>query len=597
MRLIFVGPLGLLAAALAPRQAQAADYYVATTGSDSNPGTMAQPFATLQRGASVAVAGDTVYVRGGVYMVATSSAVAISLSKSGTSNTNRIRYWAYQSEKPVLDFSQVPAASGGTTAVSVSGSWLHLKGFEIRNVRMATRSSTGVGVTGHDDIFEMLDIHDVAGGGLFIHGGDANNGGHLVLNCDSHDNYDPNSDQGDGQNADGFGVHYQLGGPSTTIRGCRAWNNSDDGYDYISQEVPVITEWNFAMSNGRGADGNGNGFKMGSSKTGIRHIVRNNVAWKNKSAGFYANHSSGGNTWLNNTSYMNGTQYNMLASTWDAAGNRTDGVVLTGDKAHLMRNNIGFPNKNSNMTGVDTAFNTWDLGIAETATAFESTSDAGCTGPREADGSIPAACAFMRLRAGSPLIDKGTNVDLPYVGAAPDLGAYEFGAVTTTGSGGTGGAGTGGGGAGAAGGTAGTGGGGAAGRGGAAGGGAGRGGGSGTGGLAGGGGRGGAGGAVGGAGGSSGASGGADGAGAGGSGMGGAAGMAGTSGPGGSSGTGGATTGGAGTTGAGATGGGAAGATGAGTGGATGAGGTTAPPDDPAPSGCACAIDANPGDA
>jgi hypothetical protein len=343
---------------------------------------------------------------------------------------------------------------------------LHLKGFEIRNVRMATRSSTGVGVSGQHDLFEMLDIHDIAGAGLFIHGGDAGNGGHLVLNCDSHDNYDPNSDQGDGQNADGFGVHYQVSGPSTTIRGCRAWNNSDDGYDFINQEVPVTLEWSFAMSNGRGADGNGNGFKVGSSKTGIRHIVRNNVAWKNKAAGFYANHSSGGNTWLNNTSYMNATQYNMLASTWDAAGNRTDGVVLTGDKAHRMRNNVGFPNKNSNMTGVDTAFNTWDLGIAETAAAFESTSDAGCTGPREADGSIPSACAFMRLKAGSPLIDKGTNVDLPYVGTAPDLGAFEFGAG---GAGGTGGAAGGGaGGAGAVGGRGGAGGTSSAGRGGAA---------------------------------------------------------------------------------------------------------------------------------
>ena len=61
------------------------------------------------------------------------------------------------------------------------------------------------------------------------------------------------------------------------------------------------------------ADGNGNGFKMGSSQTGIRHIVQNNVAWKNKASGFYANHSTGGNTWYNNTSFMNGTQYNMLA--------------------------------------------------------------------------------------------------------------------------------------------------------------------------------------------------------------------------------------------------------------------------------------------
>jgi len=36
-----------------------------------------------------------------------------------------------------------------------------------------------------------------------------------------------------------------------------------------------------------------------------------------------------------------------LASTWDDAGNRTDGVTLTGSLAHKMRNNIGFPNQNS----------------------------------------------------------------------------------------------------------------------------------------------------------------------------------------------------------------------------------------------------------
>ncbi len=230
-------------------------------------------------------------------------------------------------------------------------------------------------------------------------------------------------------------------GPSTIIRGCRAWINSDDGYDLISQEVPVIVENSWAIQNGfaNGGSvspsvGNGNGFKMGSSQTGIRHIVQNNVAWKNKAAGFYANHSSGGNTWYNNTSYMNGTQYNMLAS---PPGDATATITLTGALAHKMRNNIGFPNRNTNMGGVDTMFNTWDLNIAQTAADFASTTDTGATGPRQADGSMPAV-NFLKLVAGSPLIDKGTNVGLPFVGAAPDLGAYEFGAVTTTGTGGSG---------------------------------------------------------------------------------------------------------------------------------------------------------------
>jgi hypothetical protein len=36
----------------------------------------------------------------------------------------------------------------------------------------------------------------------------------------------------------------------------------------------------------------------------------------------------------------------------------------------------------------------------------------------------------MHLAAGSKLIDKGTNVGLPFTGAAPDLGAFEYGAAT-----------------------------------------------------------------------------------------------------------------------------------------------------------------------
>ncbi|MBN1675790.1 MAG: hypothetical protein JXR37_32400 [Kiritimatiellae bacterium] len=37
----------------------------------------------------------------------------------------------------------------------------------------------------------------------------------------------------------------------------------------------------------------------------------------------------------------------------------------------------------------------------------------------------PGAGDF-RLRPGSPAIDAGTDVGLPYLGAAPDLGAIEF---------------------------------------------------------------------------------------------------------------------------------------------------------------------------
>ena len=415
-------------------RAEAAEYYVSPTGSDSNAGSLAAPFATLQKGNDVAAAGDTVWLRGGTYQ----NTKQIKLTKSGQSDTKRIKFWAYQAEVPVLDFSKYVSTNTATDnpTILVSGSWLHLKGLEIANGAVGasgTHSNDALRSEGaSNNVFELLNIHHNFGPGLFISKG---SGGNLILNCDSHDNYDKDGSQGDGQNADGFGVHYQMSGPSTIIRGCRAWLDSDDGYDLISQEVPVVIENSWAISNGfsdggagKPSSGNGNGFKAGSSDTGIRHTLQNNVAWKNRAAGFYANHSTGGNTWLNNTSYMNAVQYNMLAS---PAGNPDTTIVLSGTLAHKMRNNVGFPNKNTNMSGVDSMFNTWDLSITEANTDFVSTSDTGFMGPRQADGSLPTL-DFLKLKAGSPLIDKGTNVSLPYVGSAPDLGAYEYGAVASS---------------------------------------------------------------------------------------------------------------------------------------------------------------------
>jgi MYXO-CTERM domain-containing protein len=326
---------------------------------------------------------------------------------------------------------------------------------------MNTKANNGIANNGSNNILELLNAHNNQGSGIQVGSGSGNQ----AINCDSHDNYDPGSQNGGGagEDADGFGVHGGSGTVGTTIRGCRSWWNSDDGYDFLSDESPVTIENSWAMgagyfNYGTGSAGNGNGFKIGSSKTGIRHTVMNCVAWKNKANGFYANHSSGGNTWYNNTSFQNGTQYNMMASTWsepNGGGTRTDGVILTGDKVHIMRNNIGYPNKNQYITGygVDTAFNTWDLNITPAAKDFLSITDPSLTvtgkaletvspamGPRQADGSLPNV-DFLKLAAGSAMIDKGTNVQLPFVGAAPDLGAYEYGATGGSATGGTTGAG------------------------------------------------------------------------------------------------------------------------------------------------------------
>src|SRR6478609_2652198 len=89
-RLVFSVAVAL-SGLLPMRLARAADYYVAPSGSDSNAGTLAAPFATLQKGHDAASAGDTVWLRGGKYAVSKQ----IKLSKSGKSDAQRIKFWAY----------------------------------------------------------------------------------------------------------------------------------------------------------------------------------------------------------------------------------------------------------------------------------------------------------------------------------------------------------------------------------------------------------------------------------------------------------------------------------------------------------------------
>ncbi|MBN1675689.1 MAG: DUF1565 domain-containing protein [Kiritimatiellae bacterium] len=99
MRRMLAGRVWILAVAfawLARCAGQAATYYVASTGNDAHPGTWAQPFRTLQKGADVARAGDTVQVRGGSYTddvtvkySGTGTPLSASTERSGTGTNPR----------------------------------------------------------------------------------------------------------------------------------------------------------------------------------------------------------------------------------------------------------------------------------------------------------------------------------------------------------------------------------------------------------------------------------------------------------------------------------------------------------------------------
>ena len=77
--------------------------------------------------------------------------------------------------------------------------------------------------------------------------------------------------------------------------------------------------------------------------------------------------------------------------------------------------------------GADSWPNSWDseLGLTLTDNDFLSLDDSMMTAPRNPDGSIPQN-DFLKLAPGSAAIDKGVDIGMPFVGAKPDLGAFEY---------------------------------------------------------------------------------------------------------------------------------------------------------------------------
>src|SRR5262245_60272265 len=89
--------------AVLPLTASAAEYFVAPGGSGTAC-SMAAPCGRVEDAQALAVAGDTVWIRGGTYAFAATATVGASFTKSGSPD-KPIRYFAYLDEIPVFDLS------------------------------------------------------------------------------------------------------------------------------------------------------------------------------------------------------------------------------------------------------------------------------------------------------------------------------------------------------------------------------------------------------------------------------------------------------------------------------------------------------------
>jgi hypothetical protein len=418
-------------------------FYVATNGVDSNSGTSNSPFATIMRAQTAASSGDTVYLRGGTYYLSYANVTATNapwvivnnITKSGVS------YIAYPGELPVFDFSNVQppiANSNRVTAFLVTANNCVFKGFDVVGVQVTvalqhTQSENFRVAGGNNNRFEQLRMHDGMGNGWYLTDGASN----LVLNCDAYNNR--GLDSGSLGNTDGFGCHpAHTSGKGNILRGCRAWFNSDDGYDCINAFAVVTFSncWSFYngyFTNFASSTGDGNGIKAGgygvsgsSFPTPIpHHIVEFCLTVRNRASGFYANHHLDGQVWLNNTAYRNGTDYNMLCST----NNSSSAGDVPGFN-HVMKNNLGYKGStevaNLNQSASDVSYNFFTLPVTVASNDFMTLDESLLTLPRQTNGDLPYI-AFAQLVSTSDLVDAGTNISFAFAGAAPDLGAFEYG--------------------------------------------------------------------------------------------------------------------------------------------------------------------------
>jgi hypothetical protein len=134
-------------------------FYVATNGNDSNAGTQASPWRTLQHATDTARAGSTVNVRGGIYEE------LVSINASGNSSDGFITFRSYPGETAILEAEHfTPSGRQGVLTIH-NQSYVRIEGFEIRNFHTAEHRLVplGINVLGAGSHIELLknNVHHI----------------------------------------------------------------------------------------------------------------------------------------------------------------------------------------------------------------------------------------------------------------------------------------------------------------------------------------------------------------------------------------------------------------------------------------------------
>lgn len=459
---------------LASMEVSAKDYYLAP-GGIGNGMTIDKPFGDPIKAFVALKAGDVLYVRGGTYYLSQT----IKVNQTGTAD-KRICVFAYpgDTERPVFDFSGQPrststeAASYRGVMHNIGANYWHYRGLDFCHA-----ADNGMKLEGSYCVVELCRFYGNEDTGLQQGFGKDSKGNNtrntefkygrynIIVNCDAYDNHDPWTNGG---NADGFAIKLYPG-PGNEFHGCRAWHNSDDGWDLYYTVFPIVVDNCWVLNNGFDK-GNANGFKMGGCKQGGTstgaHVFKNCIAAFHAKKGFDQNHHREGSYLINDLSFGNGINYGYNMEEPDYGNWVLRNCVGFAYGSQKMERNSAFtiaPDidyctwttlDHTNPMGEKASSNgtSYSKTIGNYASEYEDLSYETAIGDRQENGELPLK--FGRLKAGSKLIDTATPItdfktidahktayeyadnapqnwsvtlNIPYVGKAPDYGPYEFG--------------------------------------------------------------------------------------------------------------------------------------------------------------------------
>jgi Pel9A-like, right handed beta helix region len=137
-------------------------YYVSTSGSDSNAGTLASPWRTIQKAANTVTQGDTVYIRGGTYNE------KVTISKAG--NGAWITFQPYNNENVIVDGTGITSdVESGVIQLDGGSNFIHITGLEIKNAGYAGVAIKSSSTDTTDIKIDHCIIHECAASGIWAH--------------------------------------------------------------------------------------------------------------------------------------------------------------------------------------------------------------------------------------------------------------------------------------------------------------------------------------------------------------------------------------------------------------------------------------------